>query len=134
MAGNTPVLVHNCGGKAPLTFRGERRGPDEIFKNGIQSWGDDMNLLTHATGETIDARTSGYVSTSYSREIAGEFDSSYIYTIRAHGGVDVNIALGADSPYPEEAELAFPREIKPECMSGCILPGGDWVPNPGFRR
>jgi hypothetical protein len=132
IAGNTPVLVHNCGGKAPLTFRGDSRGPDEIFKNGFQPWGDDMNLLDHATGAT--ARTSGYVSTSYSREIAGEFDSSYIYTIRAHGGVDVNIALGDASPYPEEAELAFPGGVKPECISGCILPNGDWVPNPGFRR
>jgi hypothetical protein len=91
-----------------------------------------MNLLDHAKGET--AETSGYVSTSYSREIAGEFDSSHIYAVRSHSGVDVNIELGANSPYPEEAELAFPGGIRPGCISGCIMPSGDWIPNPRFGR
>jgi hypothetical protein len=91
-----------------------------------------MNLLKHATGE--NASTSGYVSTSYSREIAGEFNSSNIYTVRARGGVDVNSNLGSASPYPEEAELAFPGGINRSCISGCIMPSGDWIPNPRFGK
>jgi len=47
-------------------YRFDERSIDEIRKaGGFTSWGGDMDLLKHASGETIANKTSGYVSTSY---------------------------------------------------------------------
>jgi RHS repeat-associated protein len=126
IAGDTPVLVHNTDPlHCELTFRADNRSPDEIYDKGFEPHGNDMDLLRHAEGNP----DSGYVATSYSREAAEDFAPN-VYTIRTQSGVDVNENLGPLSPYPHEAEVAVPGGVPSECITGCILPDGTWVPNP----
>jgi Scabin-like len=73
-------------------------------------WGEDMDLMGHADG--TNHATSGYASTSLDSSVARRFGPN-VYAIRAPGGVDVNHALGADSPFPEEVEIAMPAESTP---------------------
>jgi RHS repeat-associated protein len=142
VAGAAAVLVHNCGGAsgapreangqpATLTFRGDSRGPGEISETGFKAAGDDMDLLAHANYD--NPATSGYVATSLLPEMARRFGPN-VYAIRAHGGVDVNLNLGARSPYPEEAEIAIPHGVDPGCIIGCTLPDGRWVPMAGYGK
>src|SRR5690349_2329228 len=99
--------------------------------HGFKPWGDDMDLMGHATGDNY--ATSGYVSTSLQRSVAEGFVPN-IYVIRAPGGVDVNLTLGAHSPFPEESEIAMPGGVNPSCILGCTLPSGRWVPNPNYGK
>ncbi|WP_163505152.1 scabin-related ADP-ribosyltransferase [Fodinicola acaciae] len=117
-AGTPTILVHT-------------RGPDEIFEKGFEPWGNDMDLMGHATGENY--ATSGYVSTSLDRTVAEGFGPN-VYAIRTGKGVEVNRVLGSKSPFPREAEIAVPGGVRPGCILGCTLPSGRWIPNPGYGR
>ena len=111
------------------TFRGDSRSPSQIFDEGFDAVGDDLDLLRHAEGYP----NSGYVSTSQSSAVAGGFPDGIptnVYEVRAPGGIDVNDVLGPNSPYPWELEIAYPGSIASSCVVGCTLPNGQWVPNP----
>jgi RHS repeat-associated protein len=120
------------------TFRGERssKKPDDVFKEGLKSKGDNMDLLRHTKGNQSD---SGYLATSKDREIAEGFagKNGYVYVINSDRGIDANKTLGASSPFPEQKEVAFPREIKPTEIVGAYpmqggKPTGEFIPNPNY--
>lgn len=94
----------------PITrvYRADSRPPHEIFANGFQGRGANMDLLAHTLGESCEetdlARASTWVSTSARRDTAigfamghlegipghGTQHAMYIYTIRAdHTYIDV---------------------------------------------
>jgi Pertussis toxin, subunit 1 len=112
-------------------FRADTRPPEEIFQEGFEPKGSNMDLWEHVTQNPDD---SGYVSTS--KTFAGASgletgDPAYIYELHAEG-IDVNATFGEASPFPSEEEVAVPRSI-PSCdIVGCTTPGGDWVPNPSY--
>lgn len=56
----------------------------------------------------------------------------YVYEVRAPGGIDVNDSLGPMSPFPSELEVAFTGGVPARCVVGCVMPNGDWLPNPDF--
>jgi hypothetical protein len=114
--------------KAAPTFRGDSRPPSQIFDEGFQPVGNDLDLMNHATG----GPNSGYVATSRSSTVAQDFGPN-VYEVRAPGGVDVNATLGSRSPFPSELEVAYPGGVPSSCIAGCTLPNGQWVPNPGYR-
>ncbi len=112
----------------PTTFRGDSRPHSDVFDEGFKPLGANADLERHALGLSDD---SAYVSTSTSVQQAERFAEN-VYTIRAPGGIDVNDVLGARSPFPDELEIAFEGGIPSSCIVGCTMPGGVWVPNPGF--
>ncbi len=77
-----------------------------------------MDLMGHASGK--NHATSGYVATSLDKEVAEGFGPN-VYTIRASGGVDVNLRLGEDSPFPHEAEIAMPGGVHPTAPSWSVF-------------
>jgi hypothetical protein len=113
-------------------FRAETRGPNEIFANGFTPKGTNMDLLAYVSQNPPD---SGFVSTSKylssAQEFAEEVDASYIYKLRGQG-IDVNEALGANSPFPWEHEVAIPGAVPPSAIEGVFGPDG-WLANPRFR-
>ena len=114
------------------TFRGDNRPPSQIFDEGFEAVGYDLDLMRHASGESTN---SGYVSTSQSPAVAGGFPDGLptnVYEVRAPGGINVNDALGSSSPYPWELEIAYEGSIPSSCIVGCALRNGQWVPNPSF--
>lgn len=119
-------LAKQLANDVPVTYRGDMRGPDEIFEKGFEPRGNDLDLLSHARG----APGSGYVATSTRREVAEGFGPN-VYAIRQRG-VDVNEALGRSSPFPHEREIAMPGGVTRDCIVGCSLPSGRWIPNPNY--
>lgn len=113
--------------RTPSTFRGDTRSPSQIFDEGFWPVGDDLDLLRHAEGYP----NSGYGATSRSPGVAADFGPN-VYEVRAPGGIDVNAALGSRSPLPWALEIAYPGGVPSSCIVGCMLPSGQWVPNPGF--
>ena len=111
------------------TFRGDSRPPSEVFNDGFEAVGGDMDLLRHAEGYP----NSGYVSTSTSPTVARDFGPN-VYEVRAPGGIDLNATLGARSPFPNELEIAFPGRVQSCHIVGCTTASGRWVPNPGYGR
>jgi YD repeat-containing protein len=122
-------------------FRGDGRGPDVIFQEGLQPKGPNQDLYRYAA-ENVD---SVFVSTSKSPNIAREFASyqgeGYVYTIRGHSAsVDVNAVLGNRSPFPHEREIAVPGGVRPTGIMGGRLVGpdgtfiGPFIKNPGYTR
>ena len=99
-----------------ILYRFDTRNIDEInAAGGFNSWGDNMDLLDHASGKNIQNKTSGHVSTSKSKTSATNFSGGrkgYLYEIQNPGnGVDVNKKLGSKSPFPNEKEIAIPKNI-----------------------
>ena len=112
-----------------ILFRADTRGPEDIFQNGFEPKGSNMDLLEHATSNPAD---SGYVSTTKSLRAAQEFDlgePGYIYRLRG-SGIDVNTALGPQSPYPWEEEVAIPGSVPGTAIHGAWSPAGEWMTNP----
>ncbi|MFF1793197.1 RHS repeat-associated core domain-containing protein [Kitasatospora sp. NPDC058263] len=133
LAGTTPVLVHNCGS----VYRADTRGHDEIFANGFEPKGDNLDINQHVHENRTD---SGFVSTSRTRGAAEGFandvymdDDTHIYKIRGKG-IDVNAHFGDSSPYPWEEEVAVAGKIHPHDIEGVWNHLGEWTANPGFRR
>ena len=116
-----------------ITYRGDnRRSPDEIFRDGFKPKGDSDDLFLHVLDS--DNPPSNFISTTPDRNIATEFATSYgskdgyVYYTRASNGIDINKALGADSPFTREAEIAVPGGIKPEDVLGAtpVNADGSW--------
>ena len=102
-----------------ILHRFDTRSPDQINAGGgFESWGNDMNLMDHATGKNIKNKTSGYVSTSMTKEGAVNYAGGrkgYLYKIQNPGsGIDVNKKLGSKSPFPQEQEIVIPNKIPKE--------------------
>jgi scabin-like protein len=79
------------------------------------------------------------VGTSKSSQVAAEFagPGGYHYVVRAPGGIDVNAALGARSPFPNEVEVVFENGIRTEHVVGAHPVGtnlelGEFVHNPHY--
>ena len=117
----------NCGNADETTkqhevlqkvYRGDRssNSPDKVFVEGLKPKGTSDNLLDHVTNR----EPGNYISTSKSFDIAKEFagKNGYIYDIEAAGGIDVNLTLGENSPYPEQGEVSFPGGIPPSEIRG----------------
>jgi RHS repeat-associated protein len=97
-------------------YRFDTRSLSEIESaGGFNSWGIDMRLMKHATGESIFLKESAYVSTSLT--IKGALKSAgsqkgFLYTIKKPAfGIDINKRLGKLSPFPKEKEFAVPFNI-----------------------
>ena len=118
-------------GVAQTLFRADTRGPEEIFSQGFEPKGGNMNLWEHVTQNPAD---SGFVSTTKSlssaEDFAGEVRADYIYRLRATGA-DVNATFGARSPFPWENEVAVPGPVPASSIEGAWGPGG-WIDNPLF--
>ncbi|MGW5256465.1 scabin-related ADP-ribosyltransferase [Streptomyces sp. NPDC004012] len=124
LAGATPVLVHNtCGPKT--TYRSDTRGPDEIFKNGFEPRGSNMDLMEHASGWSTD---SGYVATTKHESIAIGRGGN-VYHVDGVEGLDVN-GEWPDNPFADEQEIAVPGRIDPSRIIGVRLRDGTWMDNP----
>ncbi|MER3250415.1 scabin-related ADP-ribosyltransferase [Salmonella enterica] len=82
-----------------ITYRGDDRSPDEIFRDGFKPKGDSNDLLLHATDSWNPP--SNFISTSPDENIATNFATSfdnndgYVYYTRANNGIDINKVLGA---------------------------------------
>ncbi|CAE6962173.1 NAD+ ADP-ribosyltransferase activity [Vibrio sp. B1FIG11] len=61
--------------QAITVYRGDTRGPDDIFQNGFQSIGSSQDLMRHISGASCFGgdRNSGFVSTSRNRLRAFHF-------------------------------------------------------------
>jgi hypothetical protein len=135
---DTAVLVHNCGtGEAGPLFRADDRDPSEIFANGFQPKGDDLDINAHVNSNPED---DGFISTSKTEGAARQFaydnymDDGYIYKVRG-SRIDVNETFGDQSPFPYEEEMAVPGPIGPSDIEGAwSLSSGEWTPNPGFGQ
>ncbi|MBL0741392.1 RHS repeat-associated core domain-containing protein [Chryseolinea lacunae] len=122
-------------------FRGDTRPPSQIFaEGGFTARGTNMDLLEHAMGNPIN---SGYIPTSKSPRTARRFagEGGYVYTIGTPvGSVDVNAALGAKAPFPNELEVAVPLAIPASKIAGARKIGpnltftGPYIPNNLFKR
>lgn len=119
-------------------FRGERssNAPEKVFEEGLRSKGDNMDLLRHATANQSD---SGFIATSQNIEIAEGFagKNGFVYEIETNKGINVNDSLGDASPFPEQHEVAVPREIPSSDIKGAYpVKGGtmtgEFIPNPNF--
>jgi RHS repeat-associated protein len=107
-------------------FRGDSRSPETIFNEGFRPQGTDTDLCKHA----LTNEPSTFVSTSTSPNVARDFAQTqgegYVYTINSQpNGVNVNDALGASSPYPEESEVAVPGGISSTDIMGARQVGSD---------
>lgn len=128
------------GDKPDFTFRGDARGPDEIFGTGFEPRGTNTDLYDYAANNT----PSIYVSTSKSSDVATDFATGfgsrdgYVYAVNPRNGIDVNDALGPRSPFPDELEVAVPGGVKPSDVRGATpvsadgTPGSYSVLNPNF--
>jgi hypothetical protein len=118
-------------GASQTLFRADSRGPDEIFNNGFEPKGNNLDLAQHVSQNPSD---SGFVSTSKSLQSAQDFgDESqvdYVYKLRATG-IDVNETLGDASPFPWENEVAVPGSIPGSAIEGAWGPEG-WLANAAF--
>jgi hypothetical protein len=135
---SNPALRHKKG----TLYRGDRREPDDIFKNGMKSRNPDANLdaATHQRAH----QNSNMVSSSMDPNIAGNSyytgPDGYVYVINQPGGIDVNRALGEFSRFPNEIEVMFDAPILPENIVGAfpvshmgINQVGAFIPNGGYR-
>ena len=125
-------------------YRGNSRPPDVIFNQGFQPKGTATDLYNYAATNT----PSNFISTSkipgpginFAQSAATNSGEGYLYIISQQpNGIDVNDALGAASPFPDETEIAVPGGIPPQDVLGAqqISPDGSniggFIPNPGFK-
>ena len=114
-------------------FRGDRSSvtPEVAFKEGFTPKGSGNDLLAHTTSNTTPGN---FVSTSADKWIAQQFacKNGYVYEIDASNYIDVNSALGANSPFPEQMEFAIPGGIIPSQIKGAWTSTGEFIPNPGY--
>ncbi len=94
-------------------YRFDTRTPAEIAKaGGFKAWGSNFNVREHVTGKSIKNKTSGYVSTSKTRQGAlGVWKgrkNGYLYKIKYQlTGRDVSHI----SPFPQQQEVIVPGAI-----------------------
>ncbi len=103
-----------------VVYRGDTRTPEDISKNAFIAKGNNMDLLQHANQNPPD---SGFVSTTTNIETAKEAagENGWIYIIvPPPNAINVNNALGENSPHPEEEEIAVPGEIPLRSVYGAV--------------
>lgn len=126
-----------------LLKRGDRRPPEDIFKDGFSARGENTNLGSHQGG----ANDTGYISTStdasqaikFAKDSAGANGQSYVYTIDSAGlhGIDMNAST--NNPwFMNELEIAVPGKIPNSRIIYVqeVLPNGtlgEVMPNPNYR-
>ena len=126
--------------KPEYVFRGDGQHPNDVFKQGFQAQGNNMDLYNHAATNF----NSGYVATSKTPNIARDFayeNDGFVYTIKKpSNGVDVNKSLGEISPNAHEKEIAIPNSISSENIKGARKVNengrftGSFIPNPTYRK
>lgn len=128
------------GGSIPeVTYRGDTRPPDVIFAQGFQSRAPNGtvsydSLLDYASNNT----PSPYVSTSRSADVAEDFASAedgWVYQVDTEDAtsIDVNHALGSQSPYPQEQEIAIVGAIdNTDIISATDTSTGETRLNPNY--
>ena len=110
-------------------YRGDKRAPNVIFREGFKPLGDSLDLLLHARDNR--SPPSHFVSTSSDIEVAQNFaardeQKGFVYAIRAQqNAIDVNKALGKDTPFPDEVEMAVPGGISSKDILGVTPVNGD---------
>lgn len=133
-----------------FTYRGDTRPPNEIFQIGLQPWNPNGTLTLHEhvygfneiTGESASIYDSQWVSTSYHASSAKSFanknfEGGYVYVVRPRNGVDVNTALGGNSP---EDEFVVLGGIQVEDILGAKQVNlddrftGSFISNPRFLK
>ncbi|MFJ4249319.1 RHS repeat-associated core domain-containing protein [Pseudomonas sp. NPDC089741] len=126
--------------KKEYLYRGDRKGPEDIFANGFKSKGESIDLLLHAMDS--DNPPSYFISTSPSKITAIDFGTKngtrkgYLYTLRKLLGIDVNKKLGKLVPFADETEIAIPGSIHTSDILGVtpLKKDGSYVgysiPNP----
>ncbi|MFB6719347.1 RHS repeat-associated core domain-containing protein [Kribbella sp. NPDC056345] len=141
--------------KTRTLWRGDTRGPKEIFETGFKARGSIGSLKDHLYGKLGDK--SRWISTSKSREQARlaavgarnaqtnglqrPFKPVWVYEIAdPGGGVNARPYLGGlkNLILRTEKEISFDRAIPPEFIKSARQSGpfgwiGDSIPNPGFR-
>ena len=123
----------NTNDEEDYLFRGDRKHPDEVFKNGFKSKGDSNDLYLHALDSNDPP--SNFISTSPSRLTAIDFATGYgtrkgyLYVIKSVPGHDVNLELGKMTPFSNEKEFAVHHRIHPEDVLGMtpVKPDGSYV-------
>jgi RHS repeat-associated protein len=125
--GTTPCSL----GPDQTLYRADSRGPDQIFNQGLQAKGTNLDLWQYVTQNPSNA---GYVGTSKDLASAQQFatDNSLenIYKLKGRG-IDVNECFGAKSPFPSENEVAIPGGVPGSSIEGVWGPNG-WFSNPAF--
>ncbi len=137
-AGRTSGLTRNVGTKSlfkgkNFVFRGDKRSPSQIFKEGFTSKGTNFDLFDHASGLIDD---SGFISTSKSFDVAKKFagDNGFVFKIQTpDNGLDVNTILGNKSPFPNELEIAVPLEIDASLIKNARQISSDGSAGPVIR-
>ena len=140
-----------------LLLRHDSRSPDSIFHEGFRPRNDLQspynfvwNLQNYAAGRYRN-RDNPYVSTTRPTVDAqgrivqqwtpnSFYATTYVYEIFAPGGIDINASLGNGSPYPEQAEIAFPGGIRREFIRSVRVYGDrgmgelvEIITNPHFQ-
>jgi RHS repeat-associated protein len=127
---STEAETANGGSQLEFTFRGDTRTPDVIFSEGFQPRGTNTDLYGYA----LENEASVFVATSKTPNVARDFalmqGGGYVYTIRRPSqGLDVNLILGSQSPFPHEFEIAIPGGIRHIDIRGVrqVAPNGKFV-------
>jgi len=108
--------------KYKYLYRGDTRSQDIIFEDGFKSKGDSNDLQLHVYDN--NEPPSNFISTSTSPEVGIDFGTAYrtkpgyLYTLRLLKGIDVNNEKGLKVPFPDEKEIAVPKEVKREDILG----------------
>jgi hypothetical protein len=61
-----------------LMYRTDTRPPDEIFQNGFESWGDEIEVLRHVLGTSIVEKKTGLIATTSEMSVAWDIASKYL--------------------------------------------------------
>ena len=116
-----PNILNSNNQKKEYVFRFDTRSPRLIKDNGgFNAWGTNMDLISHVSGESVENRTSAYISTSQTPEHCLSFSRArkegYIYKIiKSENAVDVNASVGEKYKYYlHEREIAFKDKIPNE--------------------
>ncbi|WP_422047231.1 RHS repeat-associated core domain-containing protein [Rosenbergiella epipactidis] len=110
-------------------YRGDKRGPNVIFREGFRPLGNSSDLLLHAKDNR--SPPSNFISTSSDADVARNFaardeQKGFVYAIRQQpSGIDVNKVLGNNTPFPDEVEIAIPGAISNKDIMGVTPVNGD---------
>ena len=115
-----PLGLSKC--EAGFLYRGDKRAPNVIFREGFKPLGDSMDLLLHAKDNR--SPPNNFISTSSDIGVAQNFAArdelkGFVYAIRQQSnGIDVNKTLGKNTPFPDEVEIAISGGISNKDILG----------------
>ena len=136
----------NKGDLPDTVYRGDGRGPEDIFDPGFQPKDPNADVDLETYVQTTPSPDSQYVSTTSDPEVATDFATQYgtqpgyVYDIDTPpNGVDVDATLGSAAIF-DEAEIVIPDGVG---VSGCRIrgcqpvnpdgtPSGPYIPNPNY--